>query len=505
MAGGEAGNRVGIWTRLERPGVSSLLLFCGLSIAYLLILQEHPYGDGITYLDYLLDGKLAFHHLLYLPTLWLFSQLGSLFGITVRTSAFAWSALAAAGAVSTVYYLLRTARTFRIEIAMPAGRAWVMTLLIALLVATAPSVLFYATQLENHANHLLWVSLFFLVLDRSLASLSPAPWILSGLVLTGAYASHSSILLLFPAILLLVHYYWNGPRLRLPEAPEILRLLLLFLPTLGFKYLIEPWIKGLQGDPNLAGDFGQDFALKLMEFRSAGWLASYFLEEVLFAAFGLWVLFFLFQLGKQDRRFPAACVMLGLLSYYLLFAHWPVRERGAYFLPLLPFAALALGKPLPLFQRFATPILLTLILSQATLGYRALRTHDRARGPWRTADLIASTVSQNTIVLCRSGVVQLHLKLDHHIDGQALENWMIGWAYSAKSIPRYWEILIETEILPKIDGIIDSRPLYLTQAGSEVLSADPGAAKILTALQKRYRFEARGEGASAGWMLHRRD
>lgn len=480
----------------ERPGLASLLLFGGLSIVYLLLLQEQPYGDGITYLDYLVDANLAFHHLLYLPTLWIFSQLGALFGIPIRTMAFAWSALASAGAVSVLFYLFRTARSFRFEI----GRPW----LLALLVATAPSVLFYATQLENHANHLLWVSLFFLSLDRALASLSPRPWILTGLTLCGAYASHSSILLLFPALLILVHGLWSGRWLRLPEAPEVLRLLLLFLPSLVFKYAIEPWIKGLQGDPNLAGDFGKEFALQLMDWRSADWLVSYFLEEVLFAAFGLWALFALFQSARQERRLAAGALLLGLLTYYLLFAHWEVRERGAYFLPLLPFVALALGEPQSWFRRHATAILLLLILAQAVLGYRAIREHDRAAGPWETADRIAAVVPPKTVVLCRSGVVQLHLRHDHELVGHALENWMIGWTFAATKIPDYWKLLISNEILPKLDASLERYPLYLTQAGSEVLLADPGASKILTALREHYRFEPMGEGRATGWRLHPR-
>lgn len=483
---------MGGWVR--RPGPASLLLFCGLSVIYLLLLQKQPYGDGITYLDYLVDGNVAFHHLLYLPTLWLFSQLGSLLGVSVRTCAFAWSAIATAGAVSLLFYLFQTARTFRFEIAKP----W----LLALLLATAPSVLFYATQLENHANHLLWVSLFFLVLDRALASLSPLPWVLAGLTLAGAYASHSSILLLFPALLLLVHGYWSGRWRRLPQAPEVQRLLLLFVPSLLFKYLIEPWIKGLQGDPNLAGDFGKEFALLLMDRRSAEWLASYFLEEVLFAAFGLWALLALFQSAKQDRRLAAVCVGVGLLTYYLFFAHWPVRERGAYFLPLLPFVTLALGRPSALFQRFATPALLVLILAQSFFGYRAMIKHDDASGPWKVAENIAQVVPPKTVILCRTGVVQLHLKHDHQLVAHALENWMIGWTHSATQIPGFWDLLIQTEILPKLDTSVATRPLYLTEAGSQVLLGHPGATKIMTALREHYRFESEGQGTSAGWRLH---
>ena len=488
------GMSIPAWIR--RPGSSSLLLFLVLSVFYLLLLQKHPYGDGITYLDFLMDGKLAFHHLLYLPTLWLFSQLTAPLGVSTRTAAFAWSALSAAGAVSLLYYLLRTARSFRIEVTRP--------LLLVLIVATAPSVLFFATQLENHANHLLWVTFFFLVLDRALASLSPVPWILAGLALTGAYASHSSILLLFPTILLLVHYFWNGRFLRMPVSPEILRLLLLFVPTLGFKYLVEPWIKGLQGDPNLALDFGQKFALSLMQRQSASWLWSYLVDEVFLAAFGLWGLFVVFQSGRQDRRAPAGCLLLGLLTYYLFFAHWPVREHGAYFLPLLPFAALVIGRPQAWLARIAAPVFIVLILAQGAVGYRAMQRFDRADGPWVTAQAIADIVPDETIVLCRSGVVQLHLKHDQNLEAQALENWMIGWTHSATQIPNFWDLLIQREILPKLDKILETHALYMTRAASDVLRADPGAKKILEAMQQHYRFDPLGQGANAGWRLYPR-
>ncbi|MEZ5988307.1 MAG: hypothetical protein R3F30_04145 [Planctomycetota bacterium] len=275
--GNEAANPTGPTTTRRPAGARALGLWLAVAAAYLLLLQRHPYGDGITYVDYVLDGKLWYHHLAYLPSLWGFVGLAGLVGVEPRTACFAFSALAGAGAVAVLYHLLATARTFR-------GR-W-PPLPTALLLATAPSVLFFSTQVENHAWHLFWATVVLWTLDRALAGLRLWPWLPAGAAVVLAYASHSSFLLLCPALALLVRLHWAGGLLRPLGAAELLRLLLLFGPTVLFKLLVEPAVKAASGGAAFGQDTSLAFALSLWEWRGLTWWLDYLPGEVLLPAFG---------------------------------------------------------------------------------------------------------------------------------------------------------------------------------------------------------------------------
>jgi hypothetical protein len=385
----------------------SLLTFIVSFAIFALLRQGQPYGDGITILCYLRDRNFLAHHLLFLPDLALFADFAMGFGISERTAAFLFSGFCAAAGLALLNLILHFHRRSSRE-----------CLLLTLAIGTAPVLLFFGTQVENHAHHFFWVSLFLLALDRALSKDKQAKpslprFAIAGLILIGVYASHSSSLLLFPALALLTHGSLRKTRRLFPPTQELLPLLLLFVPALLI-WRIDPWIKArlLGGGDAYLRDTSLEFALSLMSAKSPGEWAHYLLHEVLLAGPALLAAsVFLLRFSWTNLGLS----LIALLPYILFFGHWPVYEFGAYY--LAPFAFLLflcarskapLRNPLPI-------LLLSLIVFQAIFGLRRVLLWEKSHSasPWAFADNAASAAGKGGFIVVETGTKGLFLDYDH--------------------------------------------------------------------------------------------
>ncbi len=494
-----------------RTSIVVFFLFLGL---YLALLQSQPHSDGITYIWYLSQAKLAVHHILYLPLLYLFQQATEFLGLPLRTAAFAWSAVCGAGGVAILHRLFATSRVLCPGLRSP--------LLATLLIASTPVVLFYATTVENHIHHFLWVSIFLLALDRELASMRTgrsAPRAIAGhsllaLLLIAVYASHSSSLLLLPGLCLWLHVLGREEGARISSFPgpgTWLRLLTLLAPLLAFKYL-EPYLKyWASGDTSQLLDGHMSFALSLLHARAPVTLLRYYTVELLLPIFGALVLLLALLFEGKERAKRALLLAAILLPYAVFFGLWNVYEYGAYFiapLPILMTIALAggagkiLGRGHKLYAAG-----LVLVLAQGAYGtWNAATYVSRQVAPnWTWAKDVAALTKPTSTVICYSGFRGVTLIVDQGLeDIIMLENWWILMApvveQDPEAIQRYSDAVMP-RFFPKWTSA-EHAPCLISEEAWSALARD--WAPIRRYIEQHGVLERTTHGIFRGYVLRKK-
>jgi len=478
--------------RPSRPKGARTVFLLALA-AFLLLAQEQPYGDGITYLVWLRDRNFLAHHLLYLPDLFLFTRPLVLLGASEARAAFWFSGVCMAGGLALCHRLLLDSRSLRGG-REPPGGLWTF------LLASSPVVVFYATQVENHAHHFFWVAAALLALDRALAG-GRTSRALAGLVLAAAFASHSSFALLLPALFLLSWSRLSGGGFAL-RSGAFLDLALLFLPTLAFKFA-DPWIKAdlLGGGPAYLKDRSLAFALRTMQAKSPAEWIRYLGEEVLLAAPALWLL-----LPAAGRRFGGgriALALLGLLPYLLLFGNWPVEEYGAYYLPvLLLWTVLLASPPGPILLRIA--LFLGMFQGAVAVHLATTWVSRHPDPPWEWAADAAALGGPRTLVIAEDGLRCLHLDYDHGLEFLPLRGIAVQLLEGGKRDPEAMRRLA-TETLPRdLDRrLAEGQTLLVSAEGWEYLGSR--FPEFRESILARYRLEKARKGRFRGFRILPRD
>ena len=386
-------------------------------------------------------------------------------------------------------------------------------------VVTTPVLLFFSTQVENHAHHYLWIVVFLLALDRGLPCSGPdsekqALWsmLLCGLLWLPVYFSHSTSVLLVPALLLFLHMRGGGKLLRLPERRELLRYTALLLPLVLAKVLIDPMLKAWLFENRDVGKGNQElrFALSLMELRSPSEWLDYLYEEVFLALPGLWLgTVLLFALAVHAGKSGAIVLAVVVLPYILVFGHWPVREHGAYYIATLPVAAICLAG-----MEFKKPslriILSLLIIGQSAVAIEGSRRWLQAKdGIWIQARSIADFVGQDrvgkdTVVICYAGSMHYYLERKHGIQNQSIEIWNVIWQQTATEDPKAFAAL-EQKLVPQIiRPILEKHRIFMTEAAVQFMKQGKDLAGLLLAMQRQLIFVPAGEGYNKGYWLRKR-
>ncbi|MFQ5505144.1 MAG: glycosyltransferase family 39 protein [Planctomycetota bacterium] len=470
-------------------------VFVSLLLLHILCLQSETYGDGITILWYVRETRLISHHLLYLPDLYLFTRPLVWLGLPERSAAFLFSAVCSSAGTAVLFHLLQSSRRL-----VPACRH---PLLLAGLVALTPVLLYYGTQIENHAHHYFWVCLLLLVLDRALAAESVLGWSLAGLTLAAAYTSHSSSVLLMPALLVWIQWHRPPQLLRLPRAREIGFLLLFFLPPVLIRW-IEPRIFALALDLDAEGsvDFTRQFVLGLLKLRSPETWARYLFQELFMPAFGIWIGALALIAARQVPRPNLILMGSALLPYVLVFGHWNVYERGAYYVALLPLAAVLLGMMKP--QRTLATFLLVLVLGQgvyaawSVLSFERRSTHSEEK--W--ARDAASIVGEGGIVICWSAFRGLALTMNHGTRHIAIDKYHEIIKQQSTVDPGGVQRFADEKLVPIFEQAMAEGPLYISREGMESMERlyPVWAAKI----RENFRLNPVRHGIFAGQRVTRK-
>lgn len=491
---------------LARSAIAFLVSFA----AYALLLQSQPWGDGITYLSYLRDGVLGAHHLFYLPPMWSFVRVAEALGIEERTAAFLFSAFCAAGGNAILTWLLSTSKRLAPACTCP--------LLLVAVLATAPSLVFFGTQIENHAHHYLWICATLLALDRSLVHTRSSKlvaylsWSLAGFALLAAFSSHSTSVLLWPALALTIWVMSGERMLRAPTVFDVRNAALFFGFALAFKFL-QPSIKvWLTGDPNWGKDTTAEFALSLLDVRSLSTWIDYSWSEVLVPAWGLvWAVLVLGVRRIREHKTEALVVSLAFLPYFAFFGSWNVREFGAYYLAVLPVFVVAIGRLIPKLRREEAVVLLVLILGQAVhASYRAKSWASEQTGAaWNWARDASQLATKNGLVLCWQGVHWLHMDYDHpdaNIAVVAFHNWTLTLAGPASLDPEFWQKVADGQLQQLIDKAHDAGGrVFVARELIERLQTDASLRDVQPVLRKieALGFDEVERGVVRGWLIRK--
>ena len=495
---------------------------------YALLRQSQPYGDGMTYLHYLRREDFVSHHLLYIPDLWLFVKAIGLLGVGDRTAAFLFSGFCAALGNALLVVLLMTSRGLLPERLDERGaRIW------AAFAVGAPSLMFFATQIENHAHHYLWAVVLLLAVDRALVRESIASWLLAGFALVAAYSSHSSILLAVPALCLAIQVVRRrGSRddpsaarssrswlhTLLPRGRDWLFFALLAAPVVVFR-LLEGSIRVdlLGGAEHWRQNRSLEFLRSLLELRSVGTWIEYIAFELLLpmigVVFALLVLAFASSRSERGRgRVALGLLGIAVLPYLLIFGHWPVREFGAYYIAILPAAVLVAAylAPKPSVGWVALVVLQALFAGGQSTNWvanaEALGQRDPSAAPawvW-TADAAKLSGKTGTIVVW-PGLRHLHLEHDHAIESLALENWMLFMRSAAAGAPdpnAAWQATAKNVVQMHRDWLARGPVLWSKRAMDEVSRGGPSA--IGAALRREFRLVDVQAGSFRGVRVERR-
>ncbi len=476
----------------------SLLTFLVSFALFALLRQGQPYGDGITILCYLRDRNFLAHHLLFLPDLALFADLVGGLGVPERTAAFLFSGFCAAAGLGLLHLILRLHRR-------PARECWILTLAMG----TAPVLMFFGTQVENHAHHFFWVCFFLLALDRALdhnggGRPSLPRFAGAGLLLIGVYASHSSSLLLFPAIALVTHGALRheprpfSKRLFL-QRHELLPLLLLFVPAL-LVWRLDPWIKArlLGGGDAYLQDTSLQFALSLMSAKSPGEWIHYLLNEVLLAGPALLAASAILLRTRWDSL---GLGFIALLPYILFFGHWPVYEFGAYY--VAPFAFL-----LFLCARSKAPLriplqtfLFTLIVFQGVYGLRRVLLWEKhhSAAPWAFADDAAAAAGKGGFVVVETGTKGLFIDYNHpEIGYSPVENYEIVIDQELRANPKGRQALAR-DVAARFRAFAQRGPLLIEDKAWERIHAN--YPEVTAALNRTFEKRPLTHGRFKGFRL----
>lgn len=377
------------------PGAASLaglrshrapwLFFAGALAFYVLHLPARLYGDDVWFVHCIVHGFPFAPHFLYIPlaraTTWVGAQAG-------LDPFFVLRLLAAAGSAAGGALLLAAG----LRRGLGAGRAWAL----ALLVAGAPSTLFFATAAELHGVHLAAVGLLAWVLAGLGPRSSTRRVLGAGLAFGLLVGTHKSGGLFLPGAVAL--YFLATPgrapaarwrdlgALAVAGALSALVMLLCNLVETGRALSAEDslswYVDGLRG--RFARGYGwRDFARYLTDDG-----ASFAFPLVVAGAAGLGAL-----LRRHPRRFAAGAAVL--LPHLLFFALFNYPERGAYFVVLLPMLAAALVATAP-------------ARSQVPLGDGAQRRSAAAALPFAVA-LLAAPFTPSELVACASRAGELAL------------------------------------------------------------------------------------------------
>lgn len=483
---------------------SSLAVFVVSFVGYGLLLQSQPYGDGITYLSYLSKGTFLSHHLLYLPDLWLFSKAATACGIDARTAPYLFSAFCGAFGNAVLHRLIATSRKTATDCSCP--------LLLTLLAATVPSIVFFATQVENHAHHYAWVCLLLLTLDRALASDAFGRWAVCGVALLGAYASHSSIILMLPALVLLIHALRGHGPARLPRPSELARFGVWLAPVVVFR-LLEGTIRAdlLGGGEAWRQNTSFAFLRSLLGLRDLSTWLHYLWAELLLPAFGLvWVVLVVAVRRWRIHRADMLLAGLAVVPYVLVFGHWNVYERGAYYIPLLPVLIVTMARLRPDLRREERIVIVLLVLGQAGYAVHAARTWvERQTGAaWTVASDASRLATRDGTVLVWPGVLALHLDYDHHIEAVPLENWVQELGGRFATDPKFgaeFAELVRTDFVEKY-WLAKHGPLLIERGLMERLRADqkPDLRPLASMLETHYRLTPVAAGTFHAFRVERR-
>jgi hypothetical protein len=326
-----------------RTSLQAPLVFVVSAVLYLLLLQEHSYGDGVLYLDYARKGVLASTHMLYMPGLQGFTGLFEAIGLPERWLAFAYSAIAAAAGNGFLFAVLR-------RHVAAAWSPWIALLLVGL----APSVLFFGTTVEVHGQQYgfacfaLWA--FHALLDRE-----RVPWpnyVLAGLLALAAPLAHETGWMLFAFFAPMAAMRCGRER---PFAGFGLQLLR------GLAFLAVPMLFWLGNDAFrnwlFLDVYGQQDAITnnpseiyFNEFILADARAprmpplEYLLRDILRPAWAIVLVGFalLYQLRRQTGLFLTLLLSFGAsIALLITLGIW---ERGAYFLGLLPLLGIIVAR-----------------------------------------------------------------------------------------------------------------------------------------------------------------
>ena len=410
----------------RRTGLTTLVVFAASFVAYALLMQSQPFGDGISYLAALSKRELFAHHVLYLPDLWLGTRPLVALGISERTAAFVFSAGCAAAGNAALYRLFATSRSLVPDCRHPLG--WTA------LVGTTGVVVFFATTVENHTHHYVWGAVFLLALDRAIGR-GPGRWLLAGIALAGAFASHSSIGLLMPAVVLLTRTAAGIATWSLPQRRELYHLALLVAPVVGLK-LVEKNVQVALGAPESwkEVEFSFRFMLDMMQPKSAAELFDYLGYEIVVPMAGLLAACAMFVRSTTGT----VLVLAAVVPYFIVFGHWHVRELGAYYIVVAPFVAITTARCTRTGK--VSGFLAAIIVAQAAFaGYQAWTwVGARVRPPWKVAAGARAVVGEDGSGLFWHGVETLHARYDQGLVSEPLENWLQYLAGEASKRPRFW-------------------------------------------------------------------
>lgn len=315
-------------------------------VVYLALGQGVLYGDGAEFMVLLHSGSPGHkNHLAYIPLLRLAAQLGAPLGISAFVAARLCSQLGAALGVALLH--LASCR-----LGLPRAQATWLTVLIA----SSPSLLFFASVVEVHAPYFACLGAAWLVTAHAARTPTAASGALLGASTALAYFGHASGLVL-PGPLLLATWHLSGRPLRtlwpLATACAAVHLLL----CLGVPWLLQN--HGQTASPAGAARFMVWWGLEIVRQPTLAllviwdeWLLAYLPVSLLWLrAFGCarasaWVALL--------ALCPYLALSLALLAVYRefgayqhavlwLFAWLTVRYWGRPVLALAAVLALAVG------------------------------------------------------------------------------------------------------------------------------------------------------------------
>jgi hypothetical protein len=313
------------------------LLALGFTLLAFAFRQPGYWSDGRALVEMTDAGQWNYHNLLYLPVAHLAAELLRLFGVGTRTALELLSAGATGLALALAYAAARG-----------LGRGRAASVAGTLVLASAPTVWFYATCVEVHPLALASAAGVTLVLVRAAArgtlGASALPAALAFCVLQG---THVSAVLCVPALAFLAGA--GRGRLALPR-----HVLPALLAVAGFAFL---WYR-MQGAHGPAQRFGGQAVRGLGTHADLG----FFWHELVVEGGLLYPVAAVVLVRSVLRepallRAPLPRALLLLLATFVPFAlSFIIEERGAYYQWALPALALCAARLFELLGALGLPV-----------------------------------------------------------------------------------------------------------------------------------------------------
>ncbi|MFQ5505489.1 MAG: glycosyltransferase family 39 protein [Planctomycetota bacterium] len=466
-----------------------------------LLLQEHAYGDGIFYLWRARQREWYAHHHLYMPGMICFSALLELFSMPDRLACFLFHPFMTSAGNALLYLALR--RCLEITGALA----------LTLLVATTPSLLFFATTVENHAPHYAWVCLALWLCWRAIDQDTRLAWLWGGLGLAAVPASHLCGFLLVPALVWLAAVRGGSvPVISSCERPRLASLGLLVLPLLLYATLmhfgpVAVWFKGAVlgvPAPYLADPIGFQIRGQVLgrEQSLGAWLPL-LRDAWLLPAFGVWVALVLALPLLRRRRLLLLCCC-GLVCFVIPVTLHGAAERGAYYLALLPLVATLLGRSGFPAGPLGVAAILALSLAQTAVGVGEIAAYPSSQKdpPWTWAADAAELGRKESlefggntkaVFLCDDLWRVRHLQYEQRADAIHVPTELIQRNYTR--LDRFL-VYLETELLPHY---LRRRPVIISDAMWEELPAKWPELRMV--LATRFRSVAVAGGRFMGYRI----